>query len=35
MNISSQKWEINYFKIQIFSFIVNFRWNYAINYGQV
>ena len=34
-NISINKWEINYFKIKIIPFIINFRSNYAIRHGQV
>ena len=34
-NTSIKKWEIYYFKIKIISFIINIRWNYAIQYGQV
>ena len=30
----SKKLEINYFKILTISFIIIFKWNYAINYGQ-
>ena len=29
-----KKLEINYFKILTISFIIIFKWNYAINYGQ-
>ena len=33
-NISVKKFTM-YFKIKIILFIVNFRWNYVISYGQV
>ena len=34
-NIAINKWVINYFKIKIILFIINFKWNYAIHYGQI
>ena len=34
-NISIKKWEIYFFKIKIILFIINFRRNNAICYGQV
>ena len=34
-NIYIKKWEMHYFKIKIIPFIINFRINYYICYGQV
>ena len=31
MNISVQKWEMEYFKNEMISFIINFRWNYVMD----